>query len=221
MSGAKNDQGLALLELLVAITIFTAILGLCLHTAVTGFRMFGQTNVRQRLQRDTGAVFSWVRRDVEATNLLLSEVVPRSAGLEPRDSVAFVGLTSWEAPLPLTSLGEPQWNQVVAYTATREEPYGQLLRQSLNPAPAHVPLSQPGVSGFQADLLNGTADLKDQRRLAGGIKAFSVARNLTDESFQFTLKVAAETVEAGGGRGREEVLEVQTAIHPRNTSPKV
>ena len=57
-------RGGALVELLVAISMFTLVMGLCLFAAVSGFRMFGQTNIRYQLQRDTGAIFARLRRDI-------------------------------------------------------------------------------------------------------------------------------------------------------------
>lgn len=216
-----SKRGLALIELLVAMTMFTVVLGLCLFAAVTGFRMFGQTNIRYRLQRDGNAVFAWLRKDIESTNLLKCKVVERTSGTERRDSLGVVGLDSWQEPINLTSHGEPNWNRLVLYTATRDPGSGQLLRQVHSPSPADVPLTFVDIEFVMPRILDGSESVFDQRRLAGGIVNFAVNRSLIDQSLHFTVKLSQSSVESGAGRPRAEVLELQTAIHPRNTIPKI
>ena len=216
-----NRRGLALIELLVAISIFTLVMGLCLFAAVTGFRMFGQTNIRFQLQRDIGAVFAWLRRDIESTNLLKTRVLNRTSGSESRDCLGIVGMDSWQEPINVAATGEPNWNRLVVYTATRDPEAGQLVRQVHEPNPGAAPLNASYISSFLPGIVDGSIQVFDQRRLAGGIVEFAVTRSIDNESLHFSVKLSQKSVEAGAGRPRAEVLEVQTAIHPRNTMPRI
>lgn len=220
MRGVK-ERGLALMELLVAISMFTLVMGLCLFAAVSGFRMFGQTNIRYQLQRDIGAIFAWLRRDIESTNLLKTQVIERTSGDKSRDCLGFVSLASWQEPLDVTATGEPNWNRLIVYTATRDVEAGQLVRQVHEPNPGAIPLDAAYLSSFLPGILDGSIQVFDQRRLAGGIAEFAVTRSIDNESLHFRLKLSQKAVEAGAGRPRAEVLEVETAIHPRNTIPRI
>ena len=214
-------RGVALVELLVAISMFTLVMGLCLFAAVSGFRMFGQTNIRYQLQRDTGAIFAWLRRDIESTNLLKTQVLKRTSGDNNRDCLGIVSLGSWQEPIDVTPTGEPNWNRLVVYTATRDPEAGQLVRQVHEPNPGAVPINAAYLSSFLPGILDGSVQVFDQRRLAGGIAEFEVTRSIDNESLHFRLKLSQKAVEAGAGRPRAEVLEVETAIHPRNTIPRI
>ena len=50
--------------------IFSLILGICMFATVSGFRMFEQAGSRHQLQREAAAIFAWLQRELEVTNLV-------------------------------------------------------------------------------------------------------------------------------------------------------
>lgn len=217
MFAARNHRGLGLVEMLVVCFIFVSILGICVGATLTGFRMFNQTNARQQLQRDAGAVFAWLQRDVESSNLLRCVAEERLTDSGNRDRLGLVTLGSWQEPIRKDALGRPEWDQVIVYSATRDPGSGRILRQSIQAPSALIPVTSEGVSDLMKASGPGGGDL---RRLAGGVKSFVAERSIPDESVKFTLILSKDTQEIGSGN-RTEVLEVQTSIRPRNTFPQL
>lgn len=209
-----------MIELLIAITVFTLVLLVSMYAAVSGFRMFGHTNVRQQLQRDSASVFAWLRQDLESTNLLRCFVRHREVSGNDRDCLGAVGMESWREPILKDVLGHPKWDRVLVYTATREDK-GHLFRRVLVPDAARVPLSKQDVINLLDGSLKGTYPVHDQRRLASGLKVFKVEHSREAESLFFTMKISQTVLNAGSGQPKAEVLEVQTAIYPRNTFPRL
>lgn len=214
---ARNHRGLGLVEMLVVCFIFVSILGICVAATLTGFRMFGQSNARQQLQRDAGAVFAWLQRDLESSNLLRCVSEERVIDSSHRDRLGLVSLETWQEPIRKDALGRPEWDQVIVYSATRDPGSGQIVRQSIKAPSTLIPVTSSGVSDLMNAPGGGGGDL---RRLAGGVKSFKVERALPEESMKFTLILSKDTQEIGSGN-RIEVLEVQTSIRPRNTFPQL
>ena len=217
MCGVRSqNRGTTLAELLVVSLIFSMVLAICMFAAVTGFRMFEQTNARQQLQRDASAVFAWLQRDLEVSNLLLCHTEERTSGADNRDKLGLVGLSSWQEPIAKTALGYPDWNRVIVYSATRDPEAGLLLRQSIEPPGGII-----GISTVQDFMTDAVLSNSDMRRLASGVKSFRAARAVSEESIRIDLMLTKVTVQTGTGGERREVFEVQTSVRPRNTFPKI
>ena len=163
MSGDRGDRGTTIAELLVVSLIFSMILGVCMYATVSGFRMFQQAGSRHQLQRETAAIFAWLQRDLEVTNLVRCVTESRTSGIDNRDKLGIVGLGSWQEPIAKDALGHPDWDKVIIYSATRDPEAGQLVRQSVD-APGGA--DSDTVRTFMVD---GAALGADLRRLASGV----------------------------------------------------
>lgn len=215
-----TKSGFALAELLVSMTIFSLVVGLCFYAASAGFRIFAHTTSRQSLQREARAIFAWLQRDMGLSNLVRCRTSQRSNDGHRRDGVAVVGLDSWQTPLSTDPLGLPAWDRVVIYVATRDSS-GLLLRQLYAPNSALIPLTAGDVQSILNEGLAGTTPPSDQRRLSGSVRSFQV--DLSEERNQavFDLVLEDTTVDGGGGRARKEVLQIQTTVRPHNTWPRL
>lgn len=214
-----SQKGFQLAELLVCVTIFSLVGGLCFYAAASGFRLFAQTTSRQALQRDARAIIAWLQRDLGLSNLMRCHTVARDEGAHRRDGLAVVALDSWQEPLPLDALSLPAWNRIVVYAATRG-PKGLLMRQQYLPN-APPPLTAQDVRDTLGPALGGTLNPLEQRRLSGAVQSFSVELVERSNAARIDLTLREETVEGGSGQAREEVLQVQTTITPRNTWPRL
>lgn len=213
----RSPRGLGLAETLVVCFIFTLISGLCVLASITGFRMFSQTNARQALQRDAGAVFAWLERDIESSNLTFNVVESRMVDTNHRDRLAVGGLGSWTEPIKTDGMGHPAWDRVVVYEATRETEDGQLLRKVTDVAASRLPLTTATV----VDIMTNVGSTFDVRRLAGGVRNFEVIKSVGLESVQVKMILTQRTTEVGSHNARTEVLEVQSSVRPRNTFPRL
>ena len=211
-----SKRGVTLAELLIVSLIFAMIVGICMFATVSAFRMFQQTNTRQQLQRDAAAVFAWLQRDLEVSNLLLCQSEERWSGTDERYKLGLVGLSSWQEPVRRDAVGHPDWDRVIVYSSTRDQPTGQLIRQSAEPVGGIV-----GIATIRDFMVDTTLADSDMRRLASGVKSFKAEWAVSEESIRIDLLLLKETVQTGTGGTRREVFEVQTAIRPRNTFPKV
>jgi len=214
MYGDRRQRGTTIAELLVVSLIFSLILGICMFATVSGFRMFEQAGSRHQLQREAAAIFAWLQRDLEVTNLVRCVTETRTSGIDNRDKLGIVGLGSWQEPIAKDALGHPAWDKVIIYSATRDPEAGQLVRQSVD---------APG--GATADtvrtfMIDGAALGADLRRLAGGVKIFRTVKAVEEESLLIDLVLVQNTVQTGTAGTRKEVFEVQTSVRPRNTFPK-
>lgn len=224
--GARNvwsqafrlSSGFQMVELLISVTIFVLVVGLCFYAASAGFRIFAHTTSRQSLQRDSRAIFTWLQRDVGLSNLIRCHSVQRDNLGDRRDALAVAAMDSWQQPIATDSLGLPRWDQLVVYVATRE-PQGRLLRQEFTPT--IIPLQPSNVVSMLGSAIGGTLNSEDQRRLSGSVKSFSVELSEARNRAVFDLILTEITVDAGGGRPRVESLQVQTTIFPRNTWPRL
>lgn len=217
-----RPAGFQLTELLLSALLFGLVVGLCFYSAAAGFRIFTQTTGRQSLQRDARAIFAWLQRDVGVSNLVRCRSAARPVGGDRRDVLAVVGLDSWQ-PIPADSMGLPAWNRVIVYEATANS-RGVMLRYLFEPASGTpVPLQANAVQ----DMLNGyltvagALDPLDQRRLSSSVRSFAVELSEARNTAVFNLVLSEETVQAGGGQSRTEVLEVRTTVFPRNTWPRL
>jgi hypothetical protein len=214
MFGDRRQRGTTIAELLVVSLIFSLILGVCMYATVSGFRMFEQAGSRHQLQREAAAIFAWLQRDLEVTNLVRCVTESRTSGIDNRDKLGIVGLGSWQEPIAKDALGHPDWDKVIIYSATRDPEAGQLVRQSID-APGGV--TADTVRTFMVD---GAALGADLRRLAGGVKIFRTVKAVEEESLLIDLVLVQNTVQTGTAGTRKEVFEVQTSVRPRNTFPK-
>lgn len=214
--GARHRRaGTTIAELLVVSLIFSLVLGICMFATVSGFRMFKQAGARQQLQREASAIFAWLQRDLEVTNLVRCVTESRTSGIDNRDKLGIVGMGSWQEPIDTDALGHPDWDKVIIYSATRDSESGLLVRQAIDtPGGANADT----VRSFMAD---GAAADADLRRLAGGVKIFRAVKAVEEESFLIDLVLVQDTAQTGTGGTRREVFEVQTSVRPRNTFPKV
>lgn len=207
-------------ELILSIGIFALVGTVCFYAASSGFRIFANASGRQVLQRDARAIFTWLQRDVGLSNLVRCSQVSRETGGHRRDGLGVVAMDSWQQPMLVDTLGLPAWNRVVAYVAT-QDPRGLLLRQLYRPSAAALPLQQDAVQGALGQAVAGTASALDQRRLSGGVESFKVELSEARNAVVFDLVLKEATVQAGGGQARQETLQVQTTIYPRNTWPRL
>lgn len=215
-----HSTGFALAELLVCITIFALLTGLCLYVAVTGFQIFNQSTARQALQRDTRAIFSWLQRDVGLSNLVRCVVSPHRTGDDSKDALALAGLSNWQQPLATDPLGLPAWNTVVIYQATSQ---GELHRYSFDATSAGltVPLEKADVASGLRQAEGGGLQYHDRRHLTNHVRSFSVTLNEARNTAVFDLVLETSTRGVGAGQPRKEVLQLQTTISPRNTWPRL
>jgi hypothetical protein len=217
MLDASQERGTTIAELLVVSLIFSIILGICMFATITAFRMFQQTNARQQLQRDAAAIFAWMQRDLEVSNLNLTVGESRTSGTDDRFRIGMVGMADWEEPILRDSIGHPAWNRVIVYSATRDPDTGLLVRQSVN-VPGGLAVNAGTVSDLMKDSATQDADL---RRLASGVKIFRASPSMANESVQIELVLTQQTSQLGTGGQRREVLEIQTSVRPKNTFPKI
>ncbi len=202
--------------------IFALVVGICFAAAVAGFRIFAQTNSRQSLQRDARAIFAWLQRDVGLSNLVRCRTRSRVAGGEHRDLLAVAALDSWQQPLSVDPLGLPAWDRLVVYEATQNS-QGYMIRHLFRPMTGvAVPLQPESVTAMlDAFEVPGALDPVDQRRLSSSVRSFRVELSEARNTAVFGLVLSEATVEGGSGGSRNEVLEVQTTIFPRNTWPRL
>lgn len=203
--------------------IFSLIMGLCFFAASFAFRLFAQTTSRQSLQRQARAIFSWLGQDLSLTNMVRCAHDAQNFGSDRRDSVAIVGMASWQAPIDVDSLKLPKWNSAIVYRATLDSP-GRFLRQTLTPPHDQIPLQFPTVSTYLAASAGGTTPpgvAVEQRQLADSVQSFSIELNQSLDCAVITLSLTDKTVQATTGNRRTEALEVQTTVYPRNTWPRL
>ncbi len=212
--------GFQVAELILSIGIFALVGTVCFYAASSGFRIFANASGRQVLQRDARAIFTWLQRDVGLSNLVRCSSVAREEAGHRRDGLAVAAMDSWQQPLLVDSLGLPAWNRMVAYVATRDA-RGLLLRQLYLPDGATLPLQHEAIAAMLEPALAGTLTPLDQRRLSGGVESFSVELSEPRNTVVFDLVLKEATVQAGGGQSRQETLQVQTTIYPRNTWPRL
>jgi hypothetical protein len=222
--GRLRRPGFQLAELLVSVFIFAIVVGICFYAAAAGFRIFAHTTGRQTLQRDARAIFAWLQRDVGLSNLVRCDREARPTGSDRRDVLAVAALDSWQQPIAVDSLGLPAWNRVVVYQAMSSR--NILLRQLFSPAtsPIPTPLEFATVDDIVDKIVDGTVGVYnpiDQRRLTSSLRSFSVELSEPRNTAVFNLILSEATVEGGSGRARNEVLQVQTTIFPRNTWPRL
>ncbi len=214
-----GDGGFQMAELLVASMVFLLLSGLCFYAASAGFRLFAQTTSRQVLQRDARALFAWLQRDAELTNLVLCSV-DRQTSVEgyPRTRLGMPTLNSWSEPITVDDNGVPRWDRVVCYTVTEQlgRP-GILFRQVKGPQGEPLPLTADGVRA----VLGSFDQPQDQRRLSGSIRSFEVDISLARDLLVFDVVLEDETVSGGTGQTRSEILEFQTVLRPQNTWPRL
>ena len=220
---STSVAGFQLAELMLSIFIFSIVGGLCFYAAASGFRIFANTNSRQTLQRDARAVFAWLQRDVGLSNLIRCERAERLVGSDRRDVLAVAAMDSWQQPIAADGLGLPAWNRLVVYEAT-DNSRGLLLRQLYTPPAGAIPLQAQTVENMLATLVSGAVgsfNPTDQRRLSGSVRHFEVELSEARNTAVFDLILTEDTVQAGSGRARAEVLQVKTTIFPRNTWPRL
>lgn len=220
MRQQKRRRGFQLAELVLSIGIFALVGTVCFYAAASGFRIFANASGRQVLQRDARAIFTWLQRDVGLSNLVRCASVQRDEGGLRRDGLGVAAMDSWQQPLQVDTLGLPSWNRMVTYIATRD-PRGLLLRQLYSPAGRPLPLAHSGVVAMLDEAVGGTLSPLDQRRLSGGVESFAVEISESRNTVVFDLVLKEATVQAGGGQARQETLQVQTTIFPRNTWPRL
>lgn len=219
----SSSSGFQMLELIVCTGIFLLVALLCAYLASTGFSLFSHTSSRHVLQRDARAMMAWLRRDAGLTNLNLIRVDNNRVSDSgfARNAVGIPSLQSWQDPLPTSALGLPDWNQMVIYLPTRDEPHGTLYRQVFNSVGGgHFPLTAPSAQSLFEDLIGGTTKIDAQRRLSSAIKELDFEVTVENDLLLVDLVVEEDAVSGSTGRARKEVLEINVAIKSRNTWPR-
>ena len=214
-----SSFGLSLAEMLVCMTIFALLTGLCFYVAVSGFRIFNQASGRQALQRDARATFSWLQRDIGLSNLVRCTVSPHSAGGTSKDTLALAGLSSWQQPVPVDALGLPSWNTVIVYKVNAD---GALSRYGHDASDLGlaVPLQAADVRQTLQQAESGSAPFRDRRQLTPSVRSFSVSLDESRNVAVVDLLLQTATVGSGVTHTRQEVLQLQTTITAKNTWPR-
>lgn len=216
----RPSGGFSLTELIVCSAIFSLLTALCLHLAVRGFAMFEQSNARQSLQKDARAIFSWLQRDLGLSNLVRCAVLSQTVEGAAHDTLAVVGMASWQQPVVSDALGLPAWDSVIIY---RSAPDGLLFR-SYCPASAaglSVPLVRSEVATALQQAVHGSLPYRDRRQLSSSVANFAVRLDEGRNSAHVDLMLRTTAQRVGAGAQRAEVLQLNSMITPRNTWPRL
>ena len=216
----RTVRGFALAELLICTVIFGLLTGLCFYAAASGFRLFTHGTGRQALQRDTRAVFAWLQRDLGLSNLVRCQTSEHQVGGYRKDTLAVVGMSSWQEPIVTDPLELPAWDRLIVYQVT---PLGVLDRVSFEAGALGlaVPLQATGVVSGLARVEAASVAPRDRRRLSDSVRTFAVTLDRSRNTAVLDLVLQGATIDGGTGRARNEVLQIQTTITPRNTWPRL
>ena len=216
----RRSGGFSLTELVLCSAIFSLLTALCLLLAVRGFAMFEQSNARQSLQKDARAIFSWLQRDVGLSNLVRCVVSAQTVEGAAHDTLAVVGMASWQQPVTSDALGLPAWNSVVVYQST---PDGLLFRSYCEASAAglSVPLVRSEVATALQQAVHGSLPYRDRRQLSSSIAHFAVVLDEGRNSAHVDLMLRTTTRGVGADTQRGEVLQLNSMITPRNTWPRL
>ena len=216
----RRHLGFALSELLVCTVIFSILTGLCFYAAASGFRMFTHGTSRQALQRDTRAIIAWLQRDLGLSNLFRCKTSEHVAGGYRKDSLALVGMSSWQEPIATDALELPAWDRLIVYLVT---PKGALERISFEASALGlpVPLDYASVASGLSQAEAKSSPPRDRRQLSDSVRTFSVTLDQSRNTAVLDLVLETATVDGGSGKARKEVLQIQTTLTPRNTWPRL
>lgn len=186
--------------------------------------MHAEASVKQSLQREVQAIAAFMEEDGSKTNFFRTANRSRTLSEgQRRDGLAMVAMDTWQGDVALDPLGLPAWNTLIAYTATRDEPSGQLLRQVVQPAA--VPINDADVSGLLDSILAGTLSggeaMLSERRLSSSVRDFVVETQSGLGIITCELILKETLAQTDGLGSQDELLNVRVVIYPQNTWPRI
>ena len=182
--------------------------------------MFTHGTGRQALQRDTRAIVAWLQRDLGLSNLVRCKTSEHVSGGYRKDSLALVGMSSWQEPIVTDALELPAWDRVIVYLVSDK---GALDRISFEAGALGlaVPLDLAGVVSGLSRAEARSSPPRDRRQLSDSVRTFSITLDQSRNTAVLDLVLQTATIDGGGGQVRQEVLQIQTSITPRNTWPRL
>lgn len=205
-------------------SIFLFVFGIGLLAINRGFGYYTQANLQQGLQSEVAAISALLAEDGNKTNFMRCFLTTGiTSENNRRDSIAMVGLEQWGGAIPLDDLNLPDWDTVIVYRTTDEEPSGRLLRTVVRPDLSRIRVSDVRdiSDGVLTDSLpNGHQRLKESQ-LSTSVKSFEVKPDINSGLFSCRLILAQVHANVGGADTRTESLEATLVIYPQNTWPRL
>ena len=220
----ERPRGFSIAEMLIAAFTFLLVFGVGLWAVSRGMHMHAEASVKQSLQREIQAIAAFMEEDGSKTNFFRTgnEARPIGDGRR-RDGLAMVAMDSWQESVALDAIGLPAWNNLIAYVATRDEPYGRLVRQVIQPAAVPIQDAQvpPLLSAALSGVLPGGDTLLSERQLSESVDEFIVEPQSGLGLIVCEIALKETLVQTDGQGAQNEVLNVRIMLYPQNTWPKI
>ncbi len=225
----NRNSGHTILELTVAVFVFTIVVLLVFSIFISGHRLYHQATLRQGLQGDARRFISLLQHDMSLTDFNTVSTVSRIITLHStpyhRDALAVGSLSDWNNPSNFTPLNLPRWDSYIVYYATTGE-NGLLIRQEIRPTPVPMPdgfkTPYSVLSSNISDTPTANADVFKTSILSRSVLDFKVEPQAPDQAVKITLKLRRRGGKrAGTYKQVDETFEVRVLSKAENTWPRL
>ncbi|MEW6283232.1 MAG: hypothetical protein AB1758_31780 [Candidatus Eremiobacterota bacterium] len=216
------SQGFTVVEAILTLSLFGFFMFAVFLVFQLGTQHFQLATLRQGLQLGATRVMLPLETDLRRTvsnSLLILNDASRRARFEGRsyrrDVVCLGSLRNWNAGASYdAATGAPLWDCYAIYYATREIPYGKLVREHVNVATGTA--RTPWVGLNPALHLNDdpTFNRLDQKILSPDVLEFAVTPS--QGTYRIQLKLRGRAAGRDGAPGSQEIFEVDRLIKAEN-----
>ncbi|MBT9587080.1 type II secretion system protein [bacterium] len=230
-------RAFTLLEILIVVVILGGLIVVVFAVFAVGVSGFKLGTVRLDLQSELRRIINPLRQDLRNSSFQSTSFVsvnrnvpanpPDAQPVTPvhRDGLCFNGLKHVLDDASYDQSGFPKWDCYVVYFASLDEPDGKMVRLTLrdDDVPPDDVLSIPrtlaagDLSLTNPELLDGNV-----RILSNQVMDFEVSTDQGNQLVHLRLRLRGKAGHQDmGRRSIAEVLEINTAVRPANTWPRL
>lgn len=220
----KAARGLSLIELLIAMTIFSLLLGSVFLLFGIGTRGFRTVENRQTAQNQLASIRAAFQSDLQVSHFYGIHLDTSNTFLidgveQPRHALSAVAISD---PSERNQFGVPNWDQWALYRVTYEEK-GQLVRHTVSPEPGQRgPALLRAADGLPAlaravSVYNPAwSDVSPPSVLARGLRSLRARLDESERAVELAVTIEQKTDHLNA---RPDVITATFYIKPHNTVP--
>lgn len=230
--GGKKTRGFTITEALITVLVFSFFLAVLFMTISYGFRTFSVAVARADVTTEARRLMLFMEKELRSTAYFSVHRIKRYAGSKSlglrRDGFCFVTVGDWSRRDSFNGMEQrPDWDRYICYYATKERPYGRLVRMPIFPALPEDIGSFPypnfrenGRDYLVEDPLSlSLPDVSNVRILATKVRNFEVGVDATGQKVDVRIVLRQNGIMTRrADRNREGgTFELHYRVHPQNS----